>query len=63
MLSLAPYSPDMCLPDFDVLLELEEPMRGRRFCSLEELYIDVIRSLRHMNKSGVLDGIIMLPKC
>ena len=41
--------------------KLKEPMRGR-FSSLEELFIDGVRAIRHMNKSGVLDGIIMLPK-
>ena len=61
MLPLAPYSPDMCSPDFDLFPELKEPMRGRRFSYLEELSIDGTRAIRYMNKSGVLDGIIMLP--
>ena len=29
---------------------------------LEELSTDINQAIRHMNKSGVLDGIIMLPK-
>ena len=37
-------------------------MRGRRFSSLEELSTGGIRAIEHKNKSGVLDGIIMLPK-
>ena len=38
-------------------------MRGQRFSSLEELPTDDdTPAVRHMNKSGVLDGIIMLPK-
>ena len=36
-------------------------MRGR-FSSLKELSTDSTRAIRHTNKSGVLDGIIMLPK-
>ena len=39
-----------------------EPICGRRFSPLEELSTDGTRAIRHMNKSGVLDGIIMLPK-
>ena len=57
----APYSPDMSPPDLDLFPELKEPMRERRFSSLEELSTDGTRAIRHMNKSGVLDGII-LPK-
>ena len=38
-------------------------MRERRFSTLGELSIDDTRAIQHMNKSGVLDGIIMLPKC
>ena len=33
-----------------------------RFSYMEELSTDGTRANRHMNKSGVLDGIIMLPK-
>ena len=36
-------------------------MRGR-FSSVEELSTDGTRVIRHMNKRGVLDGIIKLPK-
>ena len=46
--------------DFDLFRKLKEPMRAR-FSSLEELSTDVTRSIRHRNKSGVLDGIIILP--
>ena len=58
----APYSPDMSPPDFDLLPKLKQPMRERCFSSLEELSTDSTRAIRHMNKSGVLDEIIMLPK-
>ena len=37
-------------------------MRGRRFSPLQELSADVTQAIRHMNKSGVLDVIIMFPK-
>ena len=37
-------------------------MRERRFSSLEALSTDGTRAIRHMNKSGVLDEIVMLPK-
>ena len=60
MLPHVPYRPDMSPPDFDIFPKLKEPMRGCRFSSLKELSIDVNRVIRHMNKSGVLDGRIML---
>ena len=62
MLSHALYSPGMRPPYFDLFPKLEEPVRGRRFSSLEELSTDGARAIRHINKSGILDGIIMLPK-
>ena len=42
--------------------ELKEPLRALRFYFLEEFSTDGTRAIRHMNKSGVLEGIIMLPK-
>ena len=48
--------------DFDLFPKFKEPVRGRRFSSLEEFSTDGTRAIRHMNKNGVLDGIIMLPK-
>ena len=42
--------------------KVKKPMRGRSFSSLEELSTDGTRAIRHTNKSGVLDGIIMLLK-
>ena len=50
MLPHAPYSPE----------KLKEPMRGRRFSSLEEISTDGTLAIRHMNKCAVLDGIAML---
>ena len=53
----APYSPDMSPLDSDLFPKTKEPMCGRRFSSLEELYTAVTQAIRHMNKSGVLNGI------
>ena len=55
VLPQAPFNPDISPLDFDLF-----PMHGRRFSSLEELSTDVTRAIRHMNKSGVLDGIIII---
>ena len=59
----AHYSPDMSPPDFDLFPKIKEPKSGRSFSSLKELSTDGTQAIRHLNKSGVLDGIIMLPKC
>ena len=64
MLPHAPYSPDMSPTEFELFPKLKEPMRGRRFSSLKELPTDDgMRVIQHTNKSGVLNGIVMLPKC
>ena len=63
MLPHALYSPDMSPPDFDLFPKLKQPMCGRCFSSLEVISSGSTRAIRHMNKSGVLDEIIMLPKC
>ena len=57
-----PTSPDMSPPGIDLFPKLKEPMNGRSFSSLKDLSTDVIQVIRHMNKSGILDGIIKLPK-
>ena len=59
---MRPTVPDMSPPDFELFPKLKESMCGRRFSSLEELSTDFTRAIRHMNESGVFDGIIMLPK-
>ena len=51
----ATYSPDMSPPDFDLFPKVKEPMRRRRFSSLEDLSTDSVQAIRHMCKSGVLD--------
>ena len=48
--------------DFELFPKLKEPMRGRRFSSLEELSVHGTRAILLTNKSGVLEGIIMLPE-
>ena len=48
----ASYSPDTSPPDFDLFPNLKEPM----------FPTDGTWAIGHMNKSCVLDGIIMLPK-
>ena len=62
VLTHAPHSPDMSPPDFDLFPKLKESTSGRRYSSLEELSTDGIQAIQHINKSGVLDGIIILPK-
>jgi len=57
-----PYSPDMSLQDFDLLAKLQEPMRGHRFSSLEEVSAAVTRAIRGLNQSGTLHGIENLSK-
>ena len=52
----------MSPPDFDLFPKLNESMHGH-FSTLEELSTNITQVIRHMNKSGVLDEIIMLPKC
>jgi hypothetical protein len=37
-------------------------MRGRRFPSLDELSAAVTRAIRQINKDGILDGIVKLPR-
>ena len=63
MLPHAPHSPDMSPPVLDLISILLEPMSGQCFSFLEELSTGRYAcAIRHINKSGVLDGIIMLPK-
>ena len=52
---------DMSPPDSNLFPKLKEPMHGCHFSYLEELSTDGTQAIRHMNKSGVLDGITMLP--
>jgi histone-lysine N-methyltransferase SETMAR len=56
-----PYSPDMSPPDFDLFPKLKKPLRGKRFRSIEEVFNEVTRVIRRINK-GVLTGIQDLSK-
>ncbi|PSN55584.1 hypothetical protein C0J52_12119 [Blattella germanica] len=62
MLSHPPYNPDMNPPDIELFPQLKEPTLGRRYPSLEEISITVNQIIRQMNKNGVLNGIIQLPR-
>ena len=57
-----PCSSDMSSPDFDLFPKLKKPLRGKRFSSIEEVFNEVTRVIRHINKEGVLTGIQDLPK-
>ena len=54
----SPYSPDMSPQDFNLFPKIKETLRGWRFSSPEEFSSDGTRAIRHMNKIGVLDGIM-----
>jgi histone-lysine N-methyltransferase SETMAR len=56
------YSPDMSPPDFDLFPKLKNPLRGKRFRSIEEVSNEVTRVNRRINNEGVLIGIQDLPK-
>lgn len=58
----APYSPETSQPDLNLFSKLNKPMREHRFRSLEELSAAVTRAIRQINRDGVLDGIVNLPK-
>ena len=57
VLAHPPYSPDMSLPAFDLFPKLKEPLRGKRFRSIEEVTNEVTRVIRRINNEGVLTGI------
>ena len=52
----------MSPPDFDLFPKLKEPTHGRCSSSLEEVSTINTQAIRHVNKSSIWDGIIMLPK-
>jgi hypothetical protein len=52
----------MSRPDFDLFQKLKQPLRGRRFPSLEEVSAAVTRAIRQLNESGTLNGTANLPK-
>ena len=58
----SPYSPDMSPPAFGLFPKLKEPLRGKRFRSIEEKSNEVTRVIRRINNESVLTGIQDLPK-
>jgi len=62
VLTHPPYSPDMSPPDFDLFPKLKINMCGVRFSTLENLSASVTRSVKQLNCSRVLTGIMDLPK-
>jgi hypothetical protein len=52
----------MSPPNFNLFPKLKQPIRGRRFPSLDELSAAVTQAIRQINKDGVIDGIVKLPR-
>ncbi len=57
----APYSPDLCPPDFNLFLKLKELLRGTGFGSLNDLLLATTREICHLNKEWLSNGIQKLP--
>ena len=55
------YSPDLSPPDFNLFPKLKEPMRGKRYATLEDLSVAVKAQIRSLNNEG-LEGIEKLPQ-
>lgn len=49
------YSPDLSPPDFHLFPKLKEPMRGKRYSTLDELSAAVKTRIRAMNTEGTED--------
>ena len=56
-----PYSPDMNLCDYDLSAKVNEPLRGTRYNTRDELIRAIGRSIRNINKDGHADGVRRLP--
>jgi hypothetical protein len=57
-----PYSLDMSPCDFDLFPKMKEPLRGKRFRSVEEVMQAVGWSLATINRNRSADGIRRLPQ-
>jgi hypothetical protein len=55
--------PDMSPPDYDLFSKLKNPLRGKRFPTLNALNAAVTRRIREINSRGELNGIQHLPQC
>jgi histone-lysine N-methyltransferase SETMAR len=62
VLTHPPYNPDMSPPDFDLFPKLKINMLGACFSTLEDLSASVTQSVRQLNCSRDLTGIMELPK-
>ena len=49
--------------DFDLIPKMNEPLRGIRFKSVQEILQTVDRSIRTINTTGAAIGILRLPHC
>jgi hypothetical protein len=58
MLEHPPYSPHMSPYDYDLIVKIKEPLRGRG----EEIIRAVRRPLLDINRSGHADGARRLPQ-
>ena len=47
-----PYSPDLAPCDFFLFPRLKTPMKGRRFATIEEIKIELLRELKDIPKSA-----------
>lgn len=57
-----PYSPDLSPPDFDLFGKLKEPLRGKRYESLDDLKKAAGQVLKSLNQNNSLDGLQRLPE-
>lgn len=48
--------------DFDLFPKMKNLLRGRQFLSLDDLFLETVRVLKHLVQSGAADGIEKLPE-
>ncbi|PSN56149.1 hypothetical protein C0J52_03342, partial [Blattella germanica] len=56
-----PYSPDLSPCDYDLFPKMKEPLRGRRFRTVEDVLQATDRSIRTIQRLGTANGIQRLP--
>ena len=52
-----PYSPDISPCEYYLILKMKMPMRGKRYCTIEDIKQAAERSLRIINRLGSANGI------
>ena len=57
-----PHSPDISPCDYDLILKMKMPMRGKRYRTIEDVKQAAERSLRTINRLGSANGIQRLPR-